>query len=110
MFLEEPKKAPLEKPDISAVVRALDGGLKASQFEIELSAKRPAFFVSIEAENISGLFDRNFLTLLPSKKEILRFALRDEVTEKGTVKKARAISLTSFQNSLRITSLRDTYK
>ena len=110
LFLEEPKKAPLEKPEISAVVRALDGGLKASQFEIELSAKRPAFFVSIEAENISGLFDRNFLTLLPGKKEILRFALRDEVTEKGTVKKARAISLTSFQNSLRITSLRDTYK
>ena len=111
-FIEEPKKAPLEKPEITASVRTINANTenKAMQFEIELSAKRPAFYVSIEAVNISGLFDRNFLTLLPGKKETLCFTLRDEVTEKGCVKKAHAISQSTLQRSLRITSLRDTYK
>ncbi|MBO7421096.1 MAG: hypothetical protein J6U06_08265, partial [Spirochaetaceae bacterium] len=110
MFIEEPKKAPLEKPEIRAFVRPLDGSIKATQFEIELSALHPAFFVSVEAVNISGLFDKNFLTLLPGKKETLRFTLRDEVTEKGTLRKAHPISINTLRRSLRITSLRDIYK
>ncbi|NLK45257.1 MAG: glycoside hydrolase family 2 protein [Treponema sp.] len=110
LFIEEPKKATLEKPEIKSVVNSKGNTEKSIEFEIELSCKNPAFFVNIEAVNISGLFDRNFLTILPDKTEKLHFTLRDEVTEKGTIKKARPVSVKTLQRLLRITSLRDTYK
>lgn len=110
MFIEEPKKVPLEKPAIKAEVRALESGGKSMQFEIKLKTGKPAFYVSLEAQGISGLFDKNMLTLLPGKTETVRFTLRDEVTEKGTIKKTRPISTQALQRALRITSLRDTYR
>ena len=110
MFIEEPKKAPLEKPEIKIAVRPLDGDSRASRFEIELTAEKPAFYVSLEVPGYSGLFDRNLLTLLPGKSETVRFELRDEISEKGTIKKMRNISAKTLQRALQITSLRDTYK
>lgn len=110
LFLEAPKAAPLEKPEIKALVHPLDGDSKASKFEIELTARKPAFFVSLEAPGFSGLFNRNLITLLPGKIEIIRFELRDEITEKGEIKKMRKTSAVSLQRALRITSLRDTYR
>ncbi|MBO7485573.1 MAG: glycoside hydrolase family 2 protein [Spirochaetaceae bacterium] len=110
MFIEEPKKAPLEKPLIKAEVRALESSGKAMQFEIKLKTEKPAFYVSLEAPHISGLFDKNMLTLLPGKAQTVRFTLRDEVLERGIIKKTRSISVKTLQRALRITSLRDTYR
>ena len=110
MFIEEPKKAPLEKPGIKAEVRAFESGGKSMQFEIKLKTEKPAFYVSLEAQGVSGLFDKNMLTLLPGKAETVRFTLRDDVSEKGTIKKTRPISAQALQRALRITSLRDTYR
>jgi beta-mannosidase len=88
-FFSEPKKLPLQKPDIAATVEAEGIG----GFCILLSCASPAFYVSIQAEGIRGEFDDNCFTLLPGEPRALHFAPKEEV------------SLEAFQAALRIECL-----
>ncbi|MBR1639633.1 MAG: glycoside hydrolase family 2 protein [Treponema sp.] len=52
---------------------------KKSVYEVELSADNPAFFVSLDNDELPGIFSDNMITLLPGKKETITF-----VPQKGT--------------------------
>ena len=60
--------APLEKANID---------LKVNGFEVTLSSDRPAFFVWLDVPGMSGEFDDNALTLLPSRPVTVRFNPKD---------------------------------
>jgi hypothetical protein len=75
-FFSEPKKLPLQNPEIAAAVEAEASG----GFLVQLSCAKPAFFVSIQAEGIRGEFDDNCITLLPSEPRVLRFVPKEPVT------------------------------
>jgi hypothetical protein len=75
-FFSEPKKLPLQNPDIAASVEAEASG----GFLVQLSCAKPAFFVSIQAEGIRGEFDDNCITLLSSEPRVLRFVPKEPVT------------------------------
>lgn len=106
IFIEEPKKAPLCKPNIKYAVNQVQNGI----FDISLTAEKPAFFVSLDAIGIKGNFSRNMITLLPNQTEVIRFSTLPYVTIEGKKKDAQNISAKRFENALKITSLRDTYK
>jgi hypothetical protein len=88
-FFCEPKKLPLQNPDISAIVEADAGG----GFLVQLSCASPAFYVSVQAEGIRGEFDDNCITLLSSEPRVLRFVPKEPVT------------LAAFQAALRMESV-----
>ena len=88
-FFSEPKKLPLQNPEIAAAVEAEASG----GFLVQLSCTSPAFYVSVQAEGIRGEFDDNCITLLPGEPRALRFAPKEPVT------------LEAFQSALRIACL-----
>ncbi|MBF0245374.1 MAG: hypothetical protein HQL31_08895, partial [Planctomycetes bacterium] len=62
-------------------------------FRVSLSSEIPAFFVSLQAENIKGEFDDNMLTLVPGETRVLTFKPKEKVT------------LPAFRAALRLNSL-----
>jgi len=88
-FFCEPKKLPLQNPEIAASVEAdASGG-----FRVCLSCTSPAFYVSVQAVGIRGEFDDNCITLLPGESRTLRFTPKEPVT------------LADFQAALRMESV-----
>lgn len=67
------------------------------KFEIKLSSQKPVFFVSLDADNIPGIFSDNMFTL-SGKNEI-----------SITFKPKQKTSLEKFEKSLSIKNLRETY-
>ena len=51
-------------------------------YQIILSTDKPAFFVSLDAKGISGLFSDNMITLLPDEKKTILFKTKEEITLK----------------------------
>jgi len=89
-FLALPKSSELADPEIQLHVRAPraaathgprkehatsaePAAAEAALFEVELIAKHPAFYVSLDAGELAGRFDDNWLTLLPGRPRVLRF-------------------------------------
>jgi hypothetical protein len=66
-------------------------------FQIDIEVKAPAFFVSLDAASINGLFSDNLLTILPQEKKRLYF-----IPETKT-------SLQRFKKMLRVEDLRSSY-
>ena len=73
---------------------------KNDSYKITLKTEKPAFFVSLDAGDIPGVFSKNFLTLVPGTTEVVTF--RASKTNKRLTEK-------SFQKKLTVTSLRDIY-
>jgi hypothetical protein len=88
-FFSEPKKLPLQNPEIATAVEAEASG----GFLVQLSCTSPAFYVSVQAAGIRGEFDDNCITLLSGEPRVLRFAPKEPVT------------LEAFQSALRIACL-----
>jgi beta-mannosidase len=88
-FFSEPKKLPLQNPEIATAVEAEASG----GFLVQLSCASPAFYVSVQAAGIRGEFDDNCITLLSGEPRALRFKPKEQVT------------LETFQAALRIACL-----
>jgi beta-mannosidase len=96
LFCTQPKKCGLKEPNIKFSVRQSKDG----SYKITLKAEKPAFFVSLDAGDIPGVFSKNFLTLVPGQAEVITF--RAAKANKRLTEKA-------FQKKLTVTSLRDIY-
>lgn len=86
------KRIELPQPQLSVKSRQVGHHLL-----IEISTDKLAKYVYLEAENIEGRFSDNFFDLLPGESKIVLFYPRNPRT------------LSEFEKSLRILSLRDTY-
>ena len=47
--------------------------LEDGRYEIVLTAKEPAFYVTVESGKVDGRFSENFLTLLPGEDKTIYF-------------------------------------
>lgn len=93
LLLEKPKACILQKPEITKTIYKNE-----ESFVVSLESKAPAFYVSLDAGDIEGCFDKNMVTLLPNSMKKIKFTCRNQnVTEE------------EFEKALTITSLRDTY-
>jgi beta-mannosidase len=66
-------------------------------YKIEVSSKKPAFFVSFDTKTIKGRFSTNMITVLPNQKETIIFTPENE------------IELDLLKTDLIINDLRSTY-
>lgn len=70
-----------------------------SVFEIKLKSDNPAFFVSLDNDNLPGLFSENMFTLLPSKEKTVYF----------TPKQGCKFTLDEVKNRISLKDLSSTY-
>lgn len=91
-FLTSFKYCELSESKIHYSLKEVD-----DKFEIKLSSQKPVFFVSLDADNIPGIFSDNMFTL-SGKNEI-----------SITFKPKQKTSLEEFEKSLSIKNLRETY-
>ncbi|MCR4713213.1 MAG: glycoside hydrolase family 2 protein [Treponemataceae bacterium] len=96
LFCTQPKKCELMEPKIKYSVHENKDG----SYKITLKAEKPAFYVLLDANSISGVFSRNLLTIIPGKPETVTFR---------TNKNGRKLSEKAFQKKLVVTTLRDIY-
>lgn len=91
-FFTEYKRCALKEPQIELQVEE-----QKTAFVVQLTTDFPAFFVSLDPEDILGEFDDNCFTLLPGEKRRLTFTPK------------QPISLEEFKGHLRLYHLRSTY-
>ncbi len=92
LFLALPKECNLILPKIDLQVARGSG-----MYTVTLNTDRPAFYVSLDAGNIRGIFSDNCFTLLPGESKIIEFAAGEE------------IGSSRFKQDLTLYHLRDTY-
>lgn len=92
-FFEVFKRCGLRRAEVKTEVRAGEGGA----FEVTLSTDMPAFFVTLDAPGIPGIFSDNSLTLLPGEPKTLVFTPK------------RGASIAGFRKALEVNFLRKTY-
>ncbi|MBO4704513.1 MAG: glycoside hydrolase family 2 protein [Spirochaetaceae bacterium] len=95
LFCTQPKKCELAKPNITYSVKQDKDG----SYKITLKTEKPAFFVSLDAGDVPGVFSKNFFMLLPGKAETVLFRAED----------GKKITLDALEKKLTVTSLRDIY-
>jgi beta-mannosidase len=93
LFFTEPKRCEIEDAGIRCAVRKAGGLLR-----VELTAAKPAFYVSLDAQDLPGRFDDNMVALLPGRKRVLTFLTGKPITAK------------MLAAALRVYDLRSTYK
>ncbi|RKF18544.1 glycoside hydrolase family 2 protein [Alginatibacterium sediminis] len=89
LFLTEPKRVALPAATINHRCVALDDG----KIEVQLSSNKPAFYVTLEVDGDTGVFDDNSINLSVGETRNLVFTPR------------QGISLESFTTQLRIYDL-----
>jgi beta-mannosidase len=122
LFLCPPKRCCLQDPGITAKVRPIEGA-----FAVELQTERPAFYVSLDVDDLPGIFEDNLFTLLPGEKKTVRFTPRPfSVTEDLPTEESAAVysqprnpsaenplaplaPLASFSTNLKVFHLQGTY-
>ncbi|MEM9157588.1 MAG: glycoside hydrolase family 2 protein [Verrucomicrobiota bacterium] len=92
-FFAKYKTCEIEKAEISVSAAEIEGELVA-----RVSTDKPAFFVSVDAEGISGEFDQNGFTLLPGEDRELVFRAKEE-----------GVSADSLKGAIKVRDLRGTY-
>ncbi len=102
LFVNRWKKCSLEKANIQVMAAETGEG----KFLLLLNTDKPAFYVNLETEGCKGHFSENMLTLLPGQETTVEFIPSDY----GLEEKTKLPTMEEFKSSLKITSLRDTYK
>ena len=97
LFLAEYKKCELAEPKIMMSIRAE----KPGTFAIDLKTDKPAFFVTLDAGKINGVFSDNVLTLLPGEAKTIRFKPKPSGSKK--------LNLSALRKAVEINHLRGTY-
>ena len=90
IFLTEPKKCALENPQLNTAIKKVGKG-----FQIEVSCARPAFWVSLDSQDIKGIFSDNMFSIRPTAQKVVTF------TPEGD----EDISVTEFSEKLRVYDL-----
>ncbi|GAT32284.1 beta-mannosidase [Terrimicrobium sacchariphilum] len=93
-FFATYKKCDLPQAEITRKIEAIPGG-----FAVTLSTNHPAFWVSLNADDIPGEFDDNAFTLLPGLPRVIQFT-----------PKRNKPTLAAFRKALTIRHLRETYE
>lgn len=93
-FFATYKKCDLPRAEITRKIEAISGG-----FAVTLSTNNPAFWVSLNADDIPGEFDDNAFTLLPGSHRVIQFT-----------PKRNKPTLAAFRKALTIRHLRETYE
>jgi beta-mannosidase len=91
-FFDVYKRLDLPKARVRVKAAAREEG-----FDVEVSTDRPAFFVTLDAGSLPGVFSDNSFTLLPDKPRRVTFTPR------------KATTLVAFRKALQATHLRMTY-
>jgi len=91
-FFAKYKECDLAASKVKMQVKSSGAG-----FEVSLSADRPAFGLTLEAEGIRGEFDDNSITLLPGQTRTLLFTPKQKT------------DLGRFKKSIKLFHLRKTY-
>jgi hypothetical protein len=89
LFLTEPKRVALPAATINHSCVALDDG----KIEVQMSSNKPAFYVTLEVDGDTGVFDDNSINLSVGETRNLVFTPR------------QGINLESFTTQLRIYDL-----
>ena len=92
VFPAKYKYCNLPKTDIEYQIKEKD-----DEFEITLYSKLPAFYLSLDSDNIRGIFSDNMFYLKGNEKKTVSFKAKDK------------ISLSQFEASFSIKHLRETY-
>ena len=64
------KHAEIQKAKVEYSIKEIDS---ESAYEIKLKTDKPAFFVSLDNDNLPGYFSENMITLLPGKEKSIFF-------------------------------------
>ena len=102
VFTSLQKKCEIENPEISCTIE--EDSNNSGNFAITLSAKKPAFYVALDQQSITGVFSDNMFTLLPNEPKTIYFT--PESFGKAKVKKAK---LAAFKKQLTVTSLYESF-
>ena len=95
LFLVPYKSCVPEKPKIDFSVRKKGDGV----FEVKLRTDRPAFFVTLDPDEVEGEFDDNVITLLPGEARTLTF----------TARAGKALTVQKLERGFKLYQLRGTY-
>ena len=74
-FIKPYKAFELPRCNIKAEIKSLK-----DNFEITLETDKPAFFVTLDAPGIDGLFNDNSFTLLPDRKKVVKFSSNKNIS------------------------------
>jgi beta-mannosidase len=96
LFLCPPKRCDLKAPEIRRKIRR-----EGERIVVELRTDLPAFFVSLDVEDLPGVFEDNLFTLLPEEPKLLYFQPADSSDRELPV---------LVENRLKIFHLRGTYR
>jgi beta-mannosidase len=96
LFLVDYKNADLAKAKIAVTVKARRPG----SFDVTVKSDRPAFFVTLDAGKLPGVFSDNAITLLRGESRTVRFEITPGSPTPGLV---------AFRKLLAIQHLRGTY-
>ena len=91
---------------LQANIQVMAAETGEGKFLLLLNTDKPAFYVNLETEGCKGHFSENMLTLLPGQETTVEFMPSDY----GLEEKTKLPTMEEFKSSLKITSLRDTYK
>ncbi|HEY3319379.1 MAG TPA: glycoside hydrolase family 2 protein [Planctomycetota bacterium] len=93
VLFARPKHLELQNPQIKAGIKPLDGG----QFQVTLTARKPALWAWADLDRVDARFSDNFVTLRPGLPVTI------------VAKPAKKLTLAQFKKALRVKSLFDTY-
>lgn len=91
-FLTSYKHCDILEPKVSYKVLEKENG-----FEIKLSSEKPAFFVSLDTDGITGIFSDNMITLNGKNEVSITFSPKKDV------------NIEEFKKSLKVKNLRESY-
>ncbi len=104
LFLSPAKKCDMEKPLIQIKVKPnTDSFEKAVSYSVVLSTDKPAFYVTLDSGEVPGIFEDNFIILLPGKERVINFYSDNRFPLK------KDFSVSDFKKELTIFHLRGCY-
>lgn len=102
IFTSFQKKCDIENPEITFDVEEI--AENPGSFKITLTAKKPAFYVALDQQELPGLFSDNMITLLDNQPKTIIFT-----PSTFGKKKAKVTSLSTFKKKLKVTSLYESF-
>lgn len=75
IFLDKPKNILIEDPKISYELSKID----SKRIGIKIMSEKPAFWVTMDADNIPGTFSDNFISVRPTAEKNIIFNAENEI-------------------------------
>lgn len=75
IFLDKPKNTSMEDPKISYEISKVN----SKSVSIKVMSEKPAFWVSLDADDIPGIFSDNFIAVRPTAEKNIIFQAENEI-------------------------------